>query len=421
MHRVAHVLAVVEHERPALPRARFEQRLLQVAGADPEPERPRHTGGDLVGRRRRQLHHQRGIDHPAIDQLLDQPGLARPAGAADRDDSVAGPRVGHRGKLERPADEAIGRGEALRHDGRRRDGARVGRAGRSQRGVLGEDAPLEVGDRRARFEPGAFDRARSELGPDAQRLGGAPGAVQDLHQQEVHRLVGGVLGGRSLEVGQDGARLARRDPREQPALDGPAPQGDQPRPFGRERERVGQVPEGLAAPERQRVGEAGGGTRRVVGEPSLGPVDQIGEAHHVDLLRYEVEAVARRLPHDQPRPDLTTEPGDVALQVAHGVVGSLSRPERIDQRRIGHAPRHRERQPGQHGALRCADDGRGLAVAIEERRPQQGHEGAVRHRPIVTHATGRNGGPASLVGRSGRSSSRDPAGTRQARRSMIDP
>jgi hypothetical protein len=123
--------------------------------------------------------------------------------------------------------------------------------------------------------------------------------VEHLHQQQVEGFAGGVLGRGLLELGQHGAVVTGGDPRREPALHGAPAEGEQAGPLRCEHEGLGQVGEGLAAPQGQRVGEDRRRRRGLGPGRGLGASHQVGEADDVDLIGCHHQPVPDRFaPHD---------------------------------------------------------------------------------------------------------------------------
>jgi hypothetical protein len=272
--------------------------------------RPRGGGTDLG--------HERG--------LPGQPGLARPAGAGERDEA--------RGAQERA--DALDVGGAP-HEARQPGGAGGGERRAQHRhpgfGQLGAgvDAQL-LGQQRDRAVEGG------------ERIGLAARGVQRTAEQRRRGLAqrrGGELGGERVDVGREA------QPQRQPGalVDGV---GAAPVEPGRRRAREGQlddVGQRGPAPERQRVAEEAVRLRRAR-RPRLG--DQRVERHRVDRAGLDRQPVAAGL-GDHQLAQRPAQPRDQRLQGV-GRVLRWGLPQPVDERSGADRPPGVEREPGQQPA-----------------------------------------------------------------------
>ena len=227
-----------------------------------------------------------------------------------------------------------------------------------------------------------------------QRLGAPPGVTQGAQPQGLQRLVEGVFGGEFAERGQRGACPAQGDLRGEPGAAGVEPPG--PGPDGPCSPAVGQVGEGGAVPQGERVVEQGGGLGGVpVGEGADALIGQPLEAVQVDVVPAGREPVAavdgvHRLVAEYP-----TQSSDQGLEGGGLVGGRVAVPHLGDQLPRPHGPPGVQREGGQQGPQPGAGDGRGDAALGECLRGPQ-NAVAIAHPFIVP---GRMGDGAAEYGR----------------------
>lgn len=192
---------------------------------------------------------------PPVEQFAHQAGLAHPARTDNRDGPVVEQGASDLGEFAGAADEPIRWGVPPTSRRRRR--------GSRHLLPVGEDDPFEFAERRARVESRLVDDPATHAGQGPQRLGPATGAMQCPREHEVERLVGRLGGGCGAEVGEQCRGLAGVEACREPITTELASPRRQPRQFGRERQRIGDVGERFAAPHGQRLAEERRGARRV--------------------------------------------------------------------------------------------------------------------------------------------------------------
>ena len=156
------------------------------------------------GRHRGRIAQRREVDEVrAVGEVVQQrlgraerqPGLARPAGAGERD------QPGVRRAAARRAPRSPAR--ARRAASAARAGCAARRRGRvGERRVLAQDRRLQLAQRGARLEPELLDQQLAPGAVDVERLGLAAGAVEREHQQAARALAQRLGGHQLLQVGQ---------------------------------------------------------------------------------------------------------------------------------------------------------------------------------------------------------------------------
>ncbi len=136
-------------------------------------------------------------------------------------------------------------------------------------------------------------------------------------------------------------------------------------------EGLGELGEGRAPPERERLGEPLGCRARVPAREGLAAAaQQLLRPEGVELLGSDVELVPRRARDQHPRRQHLAQLGDVDLDHLGGGVRGLLAPEVVDQPRDRHGPPGAEREHGEQGPLLAASEGDRVAAVEDLERPQ---------------------------------------------------
>ena len=156
-----------------------------------------------------------------------------------------------RGQPDERADPVVPRRCDEHRAGLRRRAARAG----LERGILGQDRPLERLQRRRRLDAEALDQRVPRRAVGLERLGLPSGAVQREHLLPAEALAQRVLGDEGLELGDERRMPAEREVGVDPLLERREAQLLEPL-AGRGGERlVGEVGERRPAPEVERLAE----------------------------------------------------------------------------------------------------------------------------------------------------------------------
>ncbi|MCZ7528767.1 MAG: hypothetical protein M5U14_21770 [Acidimicrobiia bacterium] len=403
--RVGQVLAVVEDGEQVEPAGPGE-RPLRGPGLDGQPQ----PVGDRV-------EHGVGVAHPGeldepgppLEAVGDrggdgqgQPGLADPTGPDERDDATVVEQLGQGGEVPLPAHQ---------------------RRGRHRQGAVGEIG-LPVGERRGLgppepvggLEPGVGEHRRRPL-VRAEGLGEPGDRGQRLHEDGPRPLAQGMLRhqllGRADRVGRaaggqepGGPGFAGGDP--------PLLQPDGGSPHGLH---AGDVAEGRAPPQRERLVEEVDGDRR---RGRGGPVDELLEPLGVDLLGRDVEHVPGG-PDRQHVAERPSQPGHVGPEGARGAAGRVVAPEGVDEQVGGDGDARAGGEHRQHDPLAAAPHGHRPAVHPQLDVAEHPHE-----HPTIVGGRGPGGrrraptrdrpAPVSRVGRSARNRGPRPRARANPRR-----
>src|SRR5581483_10433189 len=135
-----------------------------------------------------------------------------------------------------------------------------------ERRILTEDRALELPELAARLDPEPVDERAAGRLVGLERLGLAPGAVEHEHQLAAEALAQRLGGDETLELADDVELAAELDVGFDPQLDRRRLQLLEPRDVRLRELLVGELGEGRAAPERERLVEQLGrsGRRRGV-------------------------------------------------------------------------------------------------------------------------------------------------------------
>ncbi len=212
-----------------------------------------------------------------------------------------------------------------------------------------------------------------------ERLRRAAGVAQRAQPQGLERLVQRMVLAQGGEGGQGVAGPAEGQVGGQPGA-----AGVQPAALGASRldARVGEVGQGGAAPQCQRLVEEGGGTGRVGGQRQAALRREPFETVQVHGLGLGAQAVAAVDRGDRGVTEGSAEPADQGLQRAGRVSGRVHAPDVGDQHARGQRPPRPQREGGEQGAQACAAEGDGGAVGPAG---LGGAENSVAHRAIVVH------------------------------------
>ena len=275
---------------------------------------------------------------------------------AERDEHGQRGQVEHGG--EQPA--TIGLDRRLRR--RCREG---------ERGILLEDAALELAQRGSRLDPELVDQGRARGAERVERFGLAPAAIQREHLQRPEALAQRVLGDERGELGRRlGVAPARQVCLER-ALERDEAQLVDARGDRTRARLAGQVRQRGAAPERQPGTQLGGGVGGAIpGQRVLGDAQVALEAPQIERVIGDGDGVAAPARADHVAAERFAQGRDVAL---HDVLGGLWRvvaPHAVDQPAdwdglVGVGEQDRE-----HGPLPRTAEGRGHAVGHGLERPQ---------------------------------------------------
>ena len=218
----------------------------------------------------------------------------------------------------------------------RRSGAviasRPASAGRVERSVLGEDRRLQLPELMTRFEPELVAQNVTTVLEDAQRVGLPTGPVQREHQQAPQPLAQRMRRDELLELDDHALVTTERELEVEPLLDHREPQLGQPGDGRRRELLVGEVGEGIAPPQRIRLGQQRDRAARItVGGRRLPGRDELLVPVHVDGFRRQLERVAAAAHRNElgraERPaQLRREPLET---VAHRR-GRILTPQRVD-------------------------------------------------------------------------------------------
>ena len=188
-------------------------------------------------------------------------------------------------------------------------GGRRGDSGRVERGVVAQDRPLELAQRRTRLEPVLVAQQRAELAIAGERIGLAPGPVQREQALALQPLAQGLCRSESVELGHQIRMGAERELGIHALLEHRQAALLESRDLDLREPRVGELGEGRSAPERERGAERVDRDVRVAlcqRSPCLGR--EAFEALGVDLVVGGLERVARRSRDDARVADRTTYP-----------------------------------------------------------------------------------------------------------------
>ena len=346
---------------------------------EPRPQRLRRA--ELVGA---SPHRERALAGSCRRELAGEAGLADARVALEDDELgvVRGLRVDaeHLVELSLAADEGTADVVVQADGGERR---------RVERGVVVEDALLEVAQRTAGLEAELVAQHPARVGEGAKRLGLPPSAVQGEREPGVQSFAQRMLGRQHLQLadhvvvaseGQVGvdARLEHGQPL---LVDG--------RCLGQGCAVVHQLEQRRTAPQRQRVGQcATGGDGPPGCQLDVSGGCQFLETPEVDGVGRQIEAVPGVVEHEVDAVERAAQPGDVALQGSGGRRRRMVGPDRLDQRVSAHRTAACRDQRREHEAgLATADVDRIPVVVGDLERPEHSEP----HRRSVPAVPPRNG------------------------------
>ena len=242
---------------------------------------------------------------------------------------------------------------------------------RQQRGVAGQDAPIEFDQVVPRGQPGLVVEALAVLLEDACRLGLATGAEQGQHSQTDQPVSQGVLLGGLGQTGEGVGVHPRRHHGAVATLDGGHPELVQPVGLGEGPELLGHLLIGRAAPQPQGLVQEGESPMPIeLG--LLGLVDQLTEALAVDQHQSAVQPEPATLgDHDLVVTQCLTQTTDIGANRATGIVRQLIiSPDPVSHSLPGHRPPHVDGQRGQEAPLAWATEVNRLGSDRGPRRTQ---------------------------------------------------
>ena len=167
-----------------------------------------------------------------------------------------------------------------------------------------------------------------------------------------------VPGDERLELDDEVGVAAEREIRLDPIFEGGQPELLEPGDLAPRKVFVGEVGEGRASPERERLAESSGGRLSgPVGDraPAIG--EQLLEALGIELARLDSEHVARRLGYEHLAAQRPPEVGDVPLDDLAGGRRRIAAPEPLDQPVGRHDLVPVQQQDREQGALLAAAEG----------------------------------------------------------------
>lgn len=350
-HGVEHVLAVVQHEEHPL-RCQYAgqspYRIVRavVGHALPDAEDAQDQLGEVPRVHRAvggvgpgQLHQPGAVGEfgrHALGRRHRHPGLSDPARPGQGDQPPLEEEPAHLGEgVTAPDQVARGGGEigAGPRDGD--DGGRVGFAAGELR-VVAEDGALKLDQGRARGQPQFLVEAAPELREAVEGLGRPVRLVEGPHLCGPQPLAEWEPADQGGQFTQQRPVLAEREPGVGVLLHDSEPLLLQAHRGGGGERLVGEVGEGGAAPEGERVGQQVRPGARYVAGPGLG--DQGPEAAEVECFGRYVEEIAG-WPVDDQRPGAglrvlqgPAQLGDLRLEGGDGLCGEGgTAPEVLDQ------------------------------------------------------------------------------------------
>ncbi len=199
-------------------------------------------------------------------------------------------------------------------------------------GILGEDRALEPLELRAGLQPELVHQMLAMLAVHLQCLRLASRPVKSQHALAGQALPVGVGTRQRLELAGDELVPAERDVGVDPILRRGQPHLREAGDLVLSERLVCEVRQGLAAPERQGLGEQLRALFRVtLGERLPAASRQRLEAVRIDLLSAHVEPVAPALGDQGICPEHLAQPRDVHLHRLRGCGGWTRTPELVDQ------------------------------------------------------------------------------------------
>ena len=177
------------------------------------------------------------------------------------------------------------------------------RRGGLERGILGQDRPLERLQRRRRLDPEALDQRVPRRAVRLERLGLPAGAVQREHQLAAEALAQRVLGDEGLELGDERRMPAERELRLDPLLERREPQLLEPldRPPRRTTRRRGRRAAARATGSSASRSSAAAAPASSRAARPLGLRRQALEAREVEVVVADAERVSGRPRLDRSR------------------------------------------------------------------------------------------------------------------------
>jgi hypothetical protein len=235
-------------------------------------------------------------------ELGGQPGLPDPPPAGHEHcpalaPSRAGPGGSKPGQLDDPADE--GRPGGLERVGQLAGRMRLGRRGRSQPGVLGEDCRVQPAELRPRVDAQLLDQDRPGPLVGQQRIRLPARAVHGQHELGPHPLAQWVVPDQPIQLGHQLPVASQLQVDLDTVLQGDQPQLGQPAGLGRAEVAIEEFLEGLTPPEPQSLPQHRCCRHRLsLGADAAGPGDELLEPGRVQRPGRDPQQVAG-LPGDQ--------------------------------------------------------------------------------------------------------------------------
>ena len=337
---VEHVLAVVEHEQQGPAAQVLDERLL-----DREQRTLLHAQrrGDGVPDRaavgeRRELAQPAAVGEAvalAVGDLDREAGLADPADPGEGHQGRGPQRRPRTGHVVVPAHQLGGRPRQV-----------PGRAPGGEGGVVRQHLQVGLLGVLARIDAELVGEVLPQRVVGRERVGGAAAAVQGVHEHHGRAFPGGVAARERLQF-RDGVRgSAEPHQRFEAVLDRPRAQLVEPPGLGRGELEVGELGEGVAAPQRQPGVEPLQRGRVVVGRGGAPRrAEVLLEGGGVERGAVEREDVAGGLEAQPlPRPERAPQPGGVGAQRGHRAGRRRIAPERDHQAVGGHDPARLDQQ-----------------------------------------------------------------------------
>lgn len=199
-----------------------------------------------------------------------------------------------------------------------------------ERAVLVQDEALKLLELRRRLEAELVGQVRARLLVGAQRLGLPAGAVEREHVLRAEPLAHRVLLAQHLELARELRVTPERELRVDPRLDRFEPELFQPPRLHIERRRADNVGVRMAAPERERLPQRLRRLRLVRLRELAGIRDGVLEDERVDLVRFDLEAVAAAVADDDVA-DPAAQVRDIGVERGARRSGRLVAPDAVDQ------------------------------------------------------------------------------------------
>ena len=267
------------------------------------------------------------------------------------------------GEIGREHGDELALGRCLADErGRRRLGRR-----RRERLILSQDRRFELLQLAARFDAQAADERVARVPVGGERLGLAAGAVQREHVLAPEALPERLGGDEGLELADQLRVAAEGEVGLDPLLERVQTELLEPCDLALDELLVTEIGERRAAPEPERVAQAGGRQRSVAIRERAPPVgEQALEAQRIELIGLEAEHIPRR-PCDEQVAIPVQRLAELRHAHAHGRLpaqGLLRAPELVEQALFRHDLVRPQEERGQEGALLRTGQ-RDAAVAVE--------------------------------------------------------